>query len=399
MFRNNNVMFFGLWKGFDSLFTFNFLSRFRSKREFSSTEVDTNTARVPDQPAITKPESTEQPAATDSIEISKDNPMIDTTAQPTENVYTPENLAKAAEEQPPPAEKEEPVEEQPAMQLVKQSLKEMVNVNMRFNLVDFERAITSLIKKAEEGQLDTQTLNQVHIGLHISMSARARLQEVYQVNEETADQPVNIFERQKTASRTALSSMIRSRAFQANLFYKESLRTSESLRQKYSDGFLRVSRKLAMRYSQDFSLNFRALNLFSSQASALNETDNLEGYLGNTEALVESNQTTGDLIQKFFDAVQGYFDKAESQTIEKIESFFNKFADELGIEFSALDNSREGVVSNINAFFDEVDQAIGSLKQRYLGRLQPSEPTPEIGQTEEPAEPAEENEPVPADQS
>jgi hypothetical protein len=116
------------------------------------------------------------------------------------------------------------------------------------------------------------------------------------------------------------------------------------------------------------------MNQFNSQAETLDQTGELQPYLNTTEALVDSPQTSGELIGQFFDTVGSYLDGAEGKLLEKINGFFDKLASEMGIDSSLLSGAKETLVSNITGFFDRVDQAISSVQASYI----PQQPQPEV---------------------
>jgi len=255
----------------------------------------------------------------------------------------------------------------------------LIDLNMRFNLVEFEKTLKGVLQDAEDGEIDEASLTKIALGLHVDLKARARVDEVYQ-SAETADAQINEIARTKIRARQALRAMVQTRDFEARMFYKESLKSSSTMKRQAVDGFLRVSRKLTMRYSQDFSLRLSSLRLFNSQAQALDQSGDAGAYVNSTENLVDNPQTSGDLIGKFFEAVQGYLDNSKSMISEKIDQFFNNLADELGLDDQLLQGVRDSLLANVNAFFDRVDSAMAAVTDKYVlptPAPEPAAPLPE----------------------
>ncbi len=331
-------------------------------------------------------------AGCDKIDIGARKPSPATIALP-QDIYSPETLSKTSPEQAEQPQIQPSLPTQPENTLVDRRFLSLVDLKLDFNLAEFTSAVSVFTEDAEDGQIDTATLSNIDMGLHIDLKALAKLEETIRVAEGDNGHAANEFAKVKARGRKAIGVLMRARSFEAEMFYKESLKTNFKMKRHYSGDFLRVSSKLAMRYTQDFSFNIRSLNLYNSQAAALNETGEVEDYLKSAEALVDSQQTSGELIGQFFEAVQGYLDNAESATIEKVNSFFDSLAEQMGMESEYLNNSRENVLNGIRAFFDEVSQAMDSLADKYIDTNPPADQLeePELADTDPP--PIEEPEP------
>ena len=261
-----------------------------------------------------------------------------------------------------------PTENQSSSPVVQQQWTNFVNLNMNFNLAQFERTISELADDAADGEIETQTLSKLNIGLHVDMTAIAQSTSKTKI-ESTDGQPASNSYSQldvtKSESR-AIKAMMKSREYEANLFYKESLKSKYSEKQVVADGFIRTSRKLAMRYTQDFSFNFKSLQMFNSQAAALTETGEADQYVNTTESLVDNQQVTGDMIGQFFDSVEGYINGMESALIDNVNEFFDNLAGQMGISSDQLSFTRDTIINGIESFFDKVDQAVTNATSRYL---------------------------------
>lgn len=382
---------------FGSFNIFSIFSRLRFHDHYHIGNRDSHHGLNDTPNAVTTPASTQtadskaiQPVEskpTDKIEISPANSYQPQTEKAT---YTPESVKANADQAglttTPPATEETPSEETPATEpespnklLSSKSLAKL-NLKMAFSLSDFQNIVTAFAEDAKDGQIDTTTYSNLNIGLHAELDAKAIIKEKYQSadGQDLTGQAVNAKEKLKYANLE--SSLIKSRGFEAASFYRESLRTNFHINQNYRDGFLYVARKLSMRYTQDFGMNLRTMSQFNSQAESLDKTGQLQSYLGSTEALVDSPQASGELINKFFDTVDSYLNGAEDKLIEKINGFFDNLASEMGIDSEILNAAKETIVSSISNFFDQVDQAISSVQSRY-GSHQPEPavitPTPE----------------------
>ena len=386
---------------------FDFFSRY-TYRSFNSYQTSSSgpalsQAQSPattEQAPATSPD-TNQPAPveetpSDTIELSGQTPE-NAEEKP---VYTAEDIVPAedtpqeaapAEENPEevvPAEEgtEEPAPADNGPELLWSKSRVKVNLSMMFNMAEFDAIVNSFAEDAEDGEIDSVSYSNLNIGLHTELSANARVKEIYKDEEGSGGSLQYSRSNQRMRSRHFDRAMLRSRGFEADMFYRESMKASSRIRESHRHGFLKVSQKLHMRYRQDFRLNLRALNLFNGQAEALDQADNLGAYLNNTEALVDSPNTSGAMIGSFFDMVQGYLDGAEDQLMDKVNSFFENLASEMGVGSEFLDGAQETMVSNIADFFDRVDSAIELSRNRYLPPTE--EPAPEL--PEIPEEPVQE---------
>jgi len=295
-------------------------------------------------------------------------------------VYTPESLLKALFNQPiQPQDSDQP---QNQTEIVKTEKKWMnrVDLNLDFNMTQFEQTIASLVEDAQDGEVESATLSNLNIGLHVDLKAKAKMQETIETNpgENKANKPTG-FETTsiKTRQKQAMAIKMLARNFEVEMFSRESETTRFKMKKQYGDGFMRVSRKLAMRYSQDFSFNFKSLNLYNSQAAELEKTGDIEGYINATESIVDNQQMTGELIGQFFGVVDEYLNNTEDKIIDKINNFFDNLSQQLGIESQYLDQSREVLINRVNVFFDKVEQATSSVMDKYINAEQAPEQLPE----------------------
>jgi len=72
------------------------------------------------------------------------------------------------------------------------------------------------------------------------------------------------------------------------------------------------------------------------------------------------------LINQFFDTVDEYLNGAEDKLLENVDAFFENLASEMGIDTSTLSDAKDSMVSSITNFFDNVDQAIESVRISYI---------------------------------
>ena len=371
--------------GFFSGFTFRSLSRYSyydNAVQSSPTETSDplSGSRVEDrQPAITEtaPSTDESTQPKDTIELSNTSPDAPVKDAPV--VYTPETVAGNAPQTPTPSAEEPSEDPNGGLTAVETSTKAKFNLNMIFNLSEFEQTLATFAEDAEDGQVNIADYTELNIGLHSDLKMKVHQRELYKVEEGMEGAPSELRYREKGRFTGLGAALLKSRDFEAGLFYKESLKTRFNLTQSYEDGFLRVSRKMSLKYTQDFRFSLRSLNLYNTQAGALDQSGNLSNYLSSAEALVDSPQTSGDLLNRFFETVQGYLDGAEEQLVGKIESFFDSMADQMGLDSSIFETARDTLVSSIESFFDRVDSAVGSATARYIpSSEQPELPAPQV---------------------
>ena len=378
---------------FASFNIFDFFSRYTFRNSYSNFghNCRPNISQTPSQisadPVSTvvpeiKPPAPVEETPTDTIEISGRTPE---TAKESP-VYSSEDIVPAEDtpEEVVPANEEatEPVEPHDNGLVSQIKSRAKLNLSMIFNLAEFDAIASSFAEDAEDGQIDTISYSKLNIGLHAELEAKARVKEMYR-DMEGPGGPLQYFKsNQRLRSSQFEAAMMRTRGFEADMFYRDSLKTSYKVRESYRNGFMKVSRKLHVRYTQDFGLNLRALNMFNGQSEALNQAGNLDSYLGNTESLVDSPAASGALLESFFDTVQGYLDGAEDKLLEKINFFFENLASEMGVETSFLEGAQEILVANVGEFFDRVDGTIELTRNRYLPASE-EPPAPELPETPE----------------
>ena len=325
-------------------------------------------------------------APVDSIELSNDNPEIVSGQPPV--TYSPEMIvADSSPEESEIQPENEAAETGNDTLLARIKSQARLNLNMIFNLAEFTQTVAAFAEDAEDGEINAATYSDLTIGLHTDLKAKAFIKEDYRILEGEGGPLPTAHSKQWSRFNQLEATLMRSRGFEAATIYKESLNISQKLRQTYSQGFLRVARKLSMRYTQDFQLNLRALNLYNDHAQSLDQIGDIGAYLGNVETLADSPDTPGDLIGQFFETVQSYLDGAEDKLIEKIDTFFENLAAEMGVDTSFLDGARESLISSVDSFFDRVDQAVGSIESRYIESPEEPEPMESPGDTEPSTDP------------
>jgi len=402
MFHNRD--WFGLFSSFrfHQFFKPDFLPSRKSRAAATMVSQSSDTAKkaTPDPvktEAIKKPQA--QPT-NDAITVKKTkHPNRIASLRP----YSAAEILKRALEQKGKTEEgtTQPVEDKPYIQ--QRSWQNRVNMNLNFNLKEFEHSITRLVEDAEDGEVQTDTLNKISLGLHIDLSVKGKLDEKTSTNQDSMNPGQALVAKARSASKQASAVQERARGYKAEMFYRESQRTHFKMSKENSDGFLRVSRKLSMRYTQDLSFNFRSLQSYNTQAEQHAQPGDLQSYLNNAEAMVDNGQVSGDTIGRFFDIVQGYLDQAEDKLIGKINDFFDQLSSQLGIDAASLDQTREQTLATAQAFFDKVDSAFNGVKAKYVT----AEPAPPVIEEPPPTEPGtdtpptDETEPVdqPAEES
>lgn len=374
---------------FISGFTFSSLSRLSHNSRYheqpSSPLTNTQVNQQPSLPTGPVAPIEEETPPQDTIELSNTDPK--TLAEETSVVYTPEIIAENAPETTATAVDEIPDELQSGLVAIKTKMNAQFNMNMIFDLSAFEQTLMTFAEDAEDGQVDIMSYTDLNIGLHTDLHARAHIRETFLVEEGMEGASSDLKYREKGRFTSMGAALLKSRGFEAGMFYKESLKTKFRLHQEYNDGFLRVSRKMALKYTQDFRLNLRSMNMYNTQAETLDQSGNLDNYLTSAEAIIDSPQSSGNLINQFFEAVEGYLGGAEDQLIDKIENFFDSMASELGIGSGLLESSREALIDSVESFFDRVETAVSAVTARYVpdsDEVELAEPPQEIPEPMEP---------------
>ncbi|MCD6161910.1 MAG: hypothetical protein J7K40_05790 [candidate division Zixibacteria bacterium] len=288
-------------------------------------------------------------------------------------LYKPDNIMKNHPGKAPEIENQPSPSTQTQTELTEQKFLNMVNLNLDFNIEDFEKVLTTIVEDAQDGNFEVAAINNIDIGLNVDFQAKAKMTETYRIDGNNADAKGIEFERNKTQQMRELKALMKTREFEANLFYRENLKANYSSKKHYADGFIRVSRKLAIRYTQDISLNLKSLNMYNEQARDLTDDEDIKNYLSNTETMVDNPEISGELIGQFFETVQLYIDKAENNLIEKVNSYFNNLTQQLGVNPEYLGDTKERLLESVSVFFDKVDQTVNSFRNNHIADEQTTE--------------------------
>ena len=307
-------------------------------------------------------------------------------------LYKPENLNKCQPGKTLEIENPTSPPTQIQTELAEQKFIDLINLNLDFSIEDFEKVLTVIFEDAKDGEFNTVALNNINIGLNIDFRAKAKMTETYRVDGNTAEIKGIESERNNIHQRRMMKALMRTREFEANLFYRENFKASFNSKNHYSDGFVRVSRKLAIRYTQDLSLNLNSLNLYNTQARDLAENEDINNYLSNTETMVDNPEISGELIGKFFETVQLFIDKAEDNLIEKVDMYFDNLTQQLGVNPEYIENTKDMLMENISVFFDKVEQTINTYRNNHIANEHTTEQIPE-------SEPAADNTSEPVEQT
>lgn len=367
---------------FGSYDVFSIFSRIRFRENYSPREKDQQPSQNNSASTADAPVTNDATAATELLPVAKTVPKdrieLSNAKTPTPKIATPVTYspekAKTSKDKAESKDKEQTTDEaQPQNQLLKTKAMAKLDLKMAFSLSDFQQLVTAVAEDAQDGELDTATYSNLNLGFRADLNAQALVKETYKTVEGQDGVTDAQNYKDKVKYNNFETSMVKSRGFEAASFYRESLNSSFKIKQTNRDGFMQVARKLSVRYTQDFALNMQTMGQFNSQAKALDQSGNLQSYLGSTETLVDSPQSSADLIGQFFDTVGTYLDGAEEKLIDKIDGFMSSLASEMGIDSSFLSGAKDSMVSNIRSFFDRVDQAISTVQTNYI----PQQPQPE----------------------
>jgi hypothetical protein len=388
---------------FGSYNVFDMFSRFRIRESYSYSEQESTINQDKSPLTIDAPVTNTANAAQELLPVTKTTPTdtVDisnknTTAPKKETpvtyapkvIKTDDDDSKADTAEKTDSDSDAKTENQ----LLSSKTAAKIDLKMVFNLSDFQSLVSAVAEDAQDGQLDTSSYSNLNLGFHSNLDARAMIKETYKTADGQNPADISQVFKNKEKYSNLEASMIKNRGFEAASFYRESMNTSSKIKTTYRNGFLNVARKLSVRYSQDFHLNMKTMNQFNSQSEALDKTGDLQAYLGNTEALVDSSQSSGELIGKFFDTVDTYLSGAEDKLVSKVEDFMDNLATEMGIDKNLLSGAKDSLVSSIHGFFDKVDLAISVVKNNYMPQqAQPAVtdtpevavPTPELADTSE----------------
>lgn len=123
--------------------------------------------------------------------------------------------------------------------------------------------------------------------------------------------------------------------------------------------------KFTARFKMDSGFGFANLNRFNVQSNRMAEEapDSLNNYFETAGNVAESGTT--EMMATFFDGVDAYLNSAETTLIAKAEEFFDMAAEQLGFSEGLVDMAKDQMVGTIENFFNNVDDAINSLRELH----------------------------------
>ncbi|MEE8576186.1 MAG: hypothetical protein V3T31_02925, partial [candidate division Zixibacteria bacterium] len=123
-----------------------------------------------------------------------------------------------------------------------------------------------------------------------------------------------------------------------------------------------------------FSISLAERFNIQTQQLAVDQPNSVGSYMDNVSNMAAGSST--ELMATFFNSVEAYLGSSEEAITAQTEQFFAMAAEELGFSEATTEAAKAQLTSQIENFFDRVEQAISTLSEQYLP-AGASEPIPE----------------------
>ena len=176
------------------------------------------------------------------------------------------------------------------------------------------------------------------------------------------------------ARQTTFEQIVRTRDFQAEIYFQESKAVALSAQQSHGDGvaseFLGVSQQVAQEFTLNVSISGTDLNNFNAIAEELSQFDDtgtLGGFLEAARGVITSDSSN---LSSFLGATKSLVASARDHVGAKLNDFFSGLGetfgeelDSLGLGFSSefFENLGQDVNNDLNRFFDTTNQLFNTF--------------------------------------
>ncbi|MCP4684795.1 MAG: hypothetical protein GY867_05030 [bacterium] len=349
------------------------------KNRYLSMAQDMSAGRTPNH---FKSLPTEQAVPAEKAEVEAQQPRVDS--------YEPSDSSKTATDKNAPAVENQtktddpqtgqtPVEKQPdGTYYYKRKAELEYKLDLSFNLA----AVMQTVERIEDG--DTAAIDEfaaAAFGLNADFALKGYQKVKTNMTEETDPYKRRSFSAARTRSTGRMAAQTKNFALES--FYKESSKVRRSLKESVRGDHYRAVNKFSVRYRMDnqFSMAFADRFNVQTQRVADQAPSAVGDYVNSAGDIAVGGST--ELMSTFFDAVDGYLDGAEQGLLDKVTTFFDQAAGELGFSGAQVEMAREHLTGTIESFFDRVETAIDGIETQFVPQTQIPE-APEAPEIEAP---------------
>ncbi len=262
-----------------------------------------------------------------------------------------------------------PVEGEPEASAATYFFRRRAKLNYHLDLGFDMQAFSRTVEQLSEGNVQSvEQFSAAGFGLKAALDIKGKqfIETNLPAPEGALQTKGHIAHRSRMRSRQAMQIGIQGRDFAAQGFHRQSTSMMQSMKETYHNDYRRTVNKFAYRFRMDTSFNFSFLERFNAQTQDV--TDQAPESLGNyvTSAGNVAEMGTPGMMAAFFDAVDGYLDRAEEQLVDKVNQFFDMAAEELGMSEAMIDTGREHLLGAIDSFFSQVDEALAGMESQFV---------------------------------
>lgn len=154
------------------------------------------------------------------------------------------------------------------------------------------------------------------------------------------------------------------RRFQTDMFFSRTRTLSQNVSPETGQQLESTGRKVARQFEIEISLDASFLRQFNVQTEGLADDEDMLGqYLDNADGLAGQS---GEALQAFFNEVDQILADTESFVKDSLGSFLTDVKAAFGLNDAEADDLTNMVISEVQAFFTDVDAFLGDARQAML---------------------------------
>ncbi|MGA1195894.1 MAG: hypothetical protein ACO36I_05265 [Candidatus Latescibacterota bacterium] len=165
------------------------------------------------------------------------------------------------------------------------------------------------------------------------------------------------------------------RRFQTDMFFSRTRTLSQNLSPETGQQLESTGRKVARQFEIEISLDASFLRQFNVQTEGLADDEDMLGqYLDNADGLAG---LSGEALQAFFNEVDQILADTESFVKDSLGSFLTDVKAAFGLNDAEADDLTHMVISEVQAFFKDVDAFLSDARNAVLAPEETSGALPE----------------------
>ncbi|MBU0983283.1 MAG: hypothetical protein KKA42_05405 [candidate division Zixibacteria bacterium] len=336
----------------------------RTPSHFTGTKTDA-AAQLPvaAEPVDTyEPSNDPKPSTSEKADTGATDKPANTEAQDTEATDAPATT--------------KPVDQNPDGTYYRRSSRMKYKLDLEFNLA----AMTQTVERLAEGDVSAVSeFAAAGFGFNVGFDIKG--QQSILTNDADPAEYSKTRDVTMARARNVSKFAAQSRNLAVQSFYKEATDVRRTLSETVRDGHRRTTNKFALRFRMDnkFSMGFADRFNVQTQQVAENAPNAVGQYVESAGQVAEKGSS--ELMATFFDAVDSYLGDTEQAVLDKVTSFFDQAAAELGFTGDQVAMARDQLTGTIERFFDRVQTAVAGMESKFVSQPQA---TPEISRSFDP---------------